>query len=34
MKNRLEILDKNIYENDKEITLKNRILESIIYKYI
>ena len=29
MKNRLEILDKNIYENDKEITLKNRILESI-----
>lgn len=34
MKNRLEILDRNILESEKEISLKNRMLESNINKYI
>lgn len=35
MKNRLEILDKKIYENDIEIAKKNSELQSIItYKQV
>ena len=34
MKNRIEILNKNIIENEKEISFKNKKIAGILYIFI